>query len=62
MMSKLLKNKSKGMIFGVCAGLSDFTGIDVRVIRILTVLGSIFTGSIVFWIYLILGVVLPTKD
>ena len=61
-MSKLSKNKSKGMIFGVCAGISDFTGIDVRVIRILTVLGSIFTGSIVFWVYLILGVVLPAKE
>ena len=59
---KLMKDKKRGMIFGVCAGISEATGIDVSIVRIATVLGSIFTGSIVFWIYLGLGIILPLKD
>jgi phage shock protein PspC (stress-responsive transcriptional regulator) len=59
---RLTKDKKRGMIFGVCAGISEATGIDVSIVRVATVLGSIFTGSIVFWIYLGLGIVLPLKD
>jgi phage shock protein C len=61
-MSKFTKNKKNGMIFGVCAGLSDYTGIDVSIIRLLTVFGAIVSGSLVFWIYLLLGIVLPRKE
>ena len=50
------------MVFGVCAGISESTGIDVSLVRIATVLGAVFTGSIIFWIYLGLGIVLPLKD
>lgn len=61
-MNKLYKNKKNGMIFGVCAGLSEFTGINLVAIRMLTVIGTVLTGSIVFWIYLLLGIVLPNKQ
>ena len=62
-MSKVLfKNKEDGMIFGVCAGLSDATGIDVSLVRIATFIGAIATGSIVFWLYLLLAIFLPKKD
>jgi len=61
-MSNLLKNKKDGMIFGVCAGLSDYTGIDVTIIRLLTVFGAIASGSIIFWVYLLLGILLPKKE
>lgn len=60
-MSNLTKNKEDGMVFGVCAGISDATGIDVTLIRLATVVGSIMSGSIVFWIYLLLGILLPSK-
>lgn len=59
---KLFKNKSKGMIFGVCAGLSEATGIDVSLLRIATVAGAIFSGSLILWIYLLLGIILPLKE
>ena len=63
LMSKVLfKNKEDGMIFGVCAGLSDATGIDVSLVRIATFLGAIATGSIVFWLYLLLAIFLPKKN
>jgi len=61
-MNKLVKNKEKGMIFGVCAGLSDHTGIDATLIRLATVIGTIVTGSVIFWLYLLLAILLPTAS
>ena len=62
MAQRLYKDPSKKMIFGVCAGLSDATGIDVTIVRLATLFGAIFTGSLIFWIYLLLGIVLPRKE
>ena len=61
-MNRLTKSSKDKMIFGVCGGLSDWTGIDSSIIRIGFVLGSIFSGSLLFWIYLLLGIILPTQD
>lgn len=58
---KLFKNKQDGMIFGVCAGISQALGIDVRIIRLLMVLGAFASFSILFWIYLLLAIILPSK-
>jgi phage shock protein PspC (stress-responsive transcriptional regulator) len=61
-MNKLHKNKQKGMLFGVCAGLSDSLGVDATLIRLGFVLAAIFSGSLFFWIYLLLGIFLPNKS
>ena len=58
----LHKSQENKMIFGVCGGLSNSTGIDSSIIRILFILGSIFTGSILFWIYILLAIILPYKS
>lgn len=58
-MSKLTKDSKNKMIFGVCGGLANWTGMDSSLIRLGFALGAIFTGSILFWIYLALGIVLP---
>lgn len=60
-MSKLVKCKNR-TIFGVCCGIANFLGVDPTIIRILFVLGAFFTGSILFWIYLILGLILPNEE
>jgi phage shock protein PspC (stress-responsive transcriptional regulator) len=59
-MSQLAKSKSKKMLFGVCGGLSNYTGIDVSVVRLLWFFGTIFTGSLLLWLYIILAIILPT--
>ena len=61
-MSRLIKSRKDLMIFGVCGGLSKSTGLDAALIRLAFVVGAIFTGSILFWIYLLLGIVLPTDS
>jgi phage shock protein C len=61
-MSRLTKSTHDKMVFGVCGGLADWTGLDSSIIRLGFVLGAIFTGSILFWIYLLLGIVLPNDN
>jgi len=60
-MKQLYKNKANGMFLGVCSGLSDCLGIDVTVLRLITIVGTIFTGTLIFWIYLLLALLLPNK-
>ena len=61
-MGRLVKSRKDRMVFGVCGGLSNSTGLDAALIRLAFVVGAIFTGSILFWIYLLLGIVLPTDS
>lgn len=61
-MGHLTKSSTNKMVFGVCGGLANWIGIDSSIIRLGFVVGAIFTGSILFWIYLLLGIILPTQD
>ena len=49
-------DKRNGKFMGVCAGISDYTGIDVTFVRVGVVLLTIFaTGGLGFIAYLALG-------
>lgn len=61
-MMKLHKSKNNRVFLGVCGGLSETLDIDAPIIRLLFIFGAIFTGSILFWLYLILAIVLPAKE
>ena len=61
-MSKLHKSNKNRVFFGVCGGIADNIGVDPAILRIGFLLGAIFTGSILFWIYLGLALVLPTEE
>jgi len=58
----LTKSSDNKYLFGVCGGLSEYTGIDASLIRVLFVLGTFLTGSLIFLIYLILAFILPKAD
>lgn len=60
-MNKLTKSKDKSL-FGVCGGIAKWLNLDVSLVRILFVLGAIFTGSLVFWAYILLALVLPNEE
>ncbi len=62
MAQPLQKNKEDGMIFGVCAGISDSLGLPVSLVRIATVAGAFLSASLIFWIYLGLAIILPKKS
>lgn len=61
-MSKLHKSNKNRVFLGVCGGLAQNVGVDAAVLRVGFLLGAIFTGSILFWVYLGLALVLPTED
>lgn len=61
-MTHLHKSNKNRVLFGVCGGLSSSTGIDAALLRIGFVIGALFTGSILLWVYLLLALVLPTED
>jgi phage shock protein PspC (stress-responsive transcriptional regulator) len=58
---KLYRNISNKVIAGVCNGLSDYFKIDVTLIRIIFVLGTIFSHGPFGLLYLILWIVMPKK-
>ena len=60
-MPKLTRDIKDDIFFGVCSGLSKYSGIDPTIIRLGFIFGTIFTGSILFWVYVILVIILP-KD
>lgn len=60
-MSRLTKSNNK-YLFGVCAGVATWLNLDVSLVRLLFVFGTIFTGSIMFWIYLLLALILPNEE
>jgi phage shock protein PspC (stress-responsive transcriptional regulator) len=60
-MNKLSKSKDRSL-FGVCGGIAKWLNLDVSLVRIFFVLGAIFTGSLVFWAYILLALVLPNEE
>jgi len=61
-MNKLSKTPKDRMIFGVCGGIGRYLSIDSSLIRIAFVIGTILTGSLLFWIYVLMAIVLPTQE
>lgn len=60
-MKKLFRDKEDKLIFGVCAAIASSTGIDVSIIRLLWLIGTFATGSLLLWIYLLMAIVIPYK-
>jgi phage shock protein C len=57
-MTKLTLNRANKKIVGVCAGLSDWSGMDVTVIRIVFVLATLFGFGSALLVYIVLALVL----
>jgi phage shock protein PspC (stress-responsive transcriptional regulator) len=60
-MVKLKKNKYNRVLFGVCSGIADYLNIDTTLIRIIFVIGTFLTGSLLLWLYLLLAIILPPE-
>lgn len=55
MNGRFLLNRQQGKIMGVAAGLSEWTGVDVLLIRLGLVAGLLLTGPVVILFYLLTG-------
>lgn len=57
------RRSRNGLIFGVCQGISNYTGISVGIIRTLTVISLIASGfAPIGVIYIILAIFIPTVN
>ena len=59
--TKFYKDKQNAKWLGVCAGIADYTGVDVSIIRAGFVLGAVFTGGSVLMAYWIIAWMTPEK-
>ena len=59
-MGKLFRSTSDSVVGGVCAGVAEFFGLDVKLVRIAWLVAVLFAGVGVL-LYLILLLILPKK-
>jgi phage shock protein C len=58
---RLRRNGNRSRIAGVCAGLSDYTGLGTGLFRAIF-LGSLLFGGLGLWIYLLLWILIPSRE
>jgi phage shock protein PspC (stress-responsive transcriptional regulator) len=61
MAKKLYRSRTDRKIWGVCGGLAKYFNIDPTIVRIIAV-ASLFVGSLGFWIYIIMTIVVPVES
>lgn len=55
MASSFYLNKRQAKLSGVCAGIADYTGWDVTVVRIGTVLGTVLAWGGLILVYILVA-------
>jgi phage shock protein C len=55
MNGRFLLNRPRGKLMGVCAGLADFFGIDVLIVRLGLIVATLATGPIAVLLYILTG-------
>ena len=55
MTSRFVLNRSNAKIMGVGAGLADWLGIDVLIVRLALVLSVLFAGPVAILLYILTG-------
>ena len=60
MTKKLYRSQSDVKISGVCGGIGEYTNVDTTIIRLLWVLGTLFSGGVLGIImYIVCALVIP---
>lgn len=55
MNGRFIINRSRAKVMGVCAGLADWLGIDVLIVRLGVVLATLITGPVAILLYIVTG-------
>lgn len=61
MNGRFLVNRSDRKIMGVAAGLADYTGVDVTLIRLGFVAATLLTGPVMLLFYVLAGLLAPAQ-
>ena len=54
-------NKRDNWLMGVCSGLADYSGVDLMLIRVLTVLLTVCGFGSTIILYLLVGLLAPSN-
>lgn len=56
---RLLRRSDDRMVAGVCSGVADYLGVDVTLVRLVTVVGAIFGFGSLILAYVVAWALLP---
>jgi phage shock protein C len=59
--TRFYRDKRNGKLFGVCAGIADYTGFDANLVRVCFLAAVFMSGGSVLPFYFIAAMVTPTK-
>jgi phage shock protein C len=59
--TRFYRDKRNGKIMGVCAGIADYTGFDVALVRIAMVAAFFLSSGSILPVYFIAGFIAPNK-
>jgi phage shock protein C len=58
---RLVRRSDDRMVAGVCSGVADYFGVDVTLVRLVTVLGAIFGFGSLILAYVVAWALLPEE-
>jgi phage shock protein C len=59
--TRFYRDKRNGKVMGVCAGIADYTGFDVTLVRICMIAAVFLSSGSILPVYFIAGLIAPTK-
>lgn len=59
--TRFYRDKAHGKVMGVCAGIADYTGLDVSLVRVCFIAGVFISGGALLPAYLLAGIITPEK-
>jgi phage shock protein C len=59
--TRFYRDKRNGKVMGICAGIADYTGFDVSLVRICMIAALFLSSGSILPVYFIAGWVAPTK-
>ena len=59
--TRFYRDKRHGKIMGVCAGIADYTGFDVNLVRVCFIASVFMSGGSILPFYFIAGFITPVK-
>ena len=59
--TRFYRDKRNGKIMGVCAGIADYTGFDLTLVRICMIAAIVLSSGSILPVYFIAGFIAPDK-
>ncbi len=57
---RLYRSRRDSAVAGICGGLSEFFGVDVTLLRLITLFLILF-GGLSLWVYIVLWIIIPLE-